>query len=1411
MNYNSYNNENKNDLYNTYTENDNNTKKIQKENEEPKRSVLNKIILGMFYIVIIVIGYYAYVMYLDTKYEFYIEQEEILIGENSSYQIELKPKDERYFEYGNYKYESTNKEVAIVDETGKVTATGIGEAEIKIKYKNGYQEKTVKIKTEELGNSELKSAYENGQIETVVEGREDLNVDVDYTSTSPDIDVDEYGHVEGNGGGTVLIRKPNGETEEIEIPIEEENIEVERLEVIENNISIKVGTKGKINVKISPENASDKTLMYVSDNGNVEVDNNGNISGINVGKSVITITSSNGNKAYCTVNVTEEDKKIEKIDINPKEIEMKVGETEEIIADITPIEATEREIIWESSNEKVATVVSGKVTGVGIGEAEVVARTTDGRIRESSKIKVKANTIEVKELKLSASKIALKVGSKYNLQVEVVPTDATNQKLTYKSNNDNVRVDADGLVTANKVGKSVITITSNNGKSVECEVEVTTNEVAVKSIKLNTSNIEIKKGESYYAKATVEPVNATDSNVTWTSSNTKVATVTNSGKIVGKSKGEATITAKTTNGKSASVKVTVTVPVTSVTITGESKIKVGGKTTYKVDIKPTDASDKNVKWSSSNTKIASIDNKGNITGKGVGIATITATSDGKKATKTIQVVEKETPVTSIEITPKEVTLEIGHTTTATLTVNYTPDNATGQSIKEWKSDNPSVAKVSSNGTITAVKVGTATITAKSSNGKTATCKVTVKPNSSVPTKVTLNYSETQELNEGATLTLKATLEPNGVKDTLTWTSSNTKVVTVKNGKVTAIKAGTSVIKVKTSNEKEAKVTIKVNKKINEVTSVSVTPLSVSLNVGDTYKLKATVNPSNATDKTITWTSSNTGVATVKNGVVTAVKAGNTIITAKSSNGKTAACKVTIKSQSEPKNESYEGIRDRICSQLISKESLDYKDFQNEFKKYDEFKTDDYYSIKATHECANDNNKAINLTKSEYHIYKRNDDGPIIVNTDTNFNNSTIYIHDEDILKNGKIVYNGSIYQIGNAFYVSKTITINNELAEKGNFKISEKTKQDLNTELSKYGEEVDSYYVYITDHDKNRKIFIRSGKNQNDGQEVQDGFRVKNDVILDPIKWKYKGKEVGIAIFPISNRTLKFEHGIFKTIASSGNVAENISRNIKVMRSNVTISNINHSIIDAKNHKKINELNYGYSGFFTFIYAANVNFNNSKVQATVRYDKDKNRHSSYDIGIRKVVNMKLSKITMDDIENAKLWGVTGTNFNKNITYEDCTLNRIDTHCGVYNLTVKNTILGRWRLLQIGFGDLIIDSVTVKNANEFISLRDDYGSIWHGNIILKGNNVIEPGNNNPVYLISVNPEKGHKYGYKLYLPNVTFEKGSTFTIKSKVSNLTIFNQTKNDLINVYKYQNIPKVTVNGTIKNNSKKIDSKIYK
>ena len=57
------------------------------------------------------------------------------------------------------------------------------------------------------------------------------------------------------------------------------------------------------------------------------------------------------------------------------------------------------------------------------------------------------------------------------------------------------------------------------------------------------------------------------------------------------------------------------------------------------------------------------------------------------------------------------------------------------------------------------------------------------------------------------------------------------------------------------------------------------------------------------------------------------------------------------------------------------------------------------------------------------------------------------------------------------------------------------------------------------------------------------------------------------------------------------------------------------------------------------------------MQATVHYDKDKNRHSSYDIGIKKVVNMKLSKITMDDIENAKLWGVTGTNFNKNITYD----------------------------------------------------------------------------------------------------------------------------------------------------------------
>ena len=244
----------------------------------------------------------------------------------------------------------------------------------------------------------------------------------------------------------------------------------------------------------------------------------------------------------------------------------------------------------------------------------------------------------------------------------------------------------------------------------------------------------------------------------------------------------------------------------------------------------------------------------------------------------------------------------------TLTATITPSNATGDKTVKWSSSNEAVAAVDSNGKVTAKKAGTAVITVTSSNGKSASCTVTVKQKEIAITGIGLNKSTTS-LTEGESETLTATIAPsNATGDkTVKWSSSNGAVAAVdSNGKVTAKKAGTAVITVTSSNGKTAGCTVTVKQKEIAITGISLNKSTTSLTEGESETLTATITPSNATgDKTVKWSSSNEAVAAVdSNGKVTAKKAGTAVITATSSNGKSASCTVTVKQK-----DTYTGLRD----------------------------------------------------------------------------------------------------------------------------------------------------------------------------------------------------------------------------------------------------------------------------------------------------------------------------------------------------------------------------------------------------------------------------------------------------------------------------------------------------------------------
>ena len=254
-------------------------------------------------------------------------------------------------------------------------------------------------------------------------------------------------------------------------------------------------------------------------------------------------------------------------------------------------------------------------------------------------------------------------------------------------------------------------------------------------------------------------------------------------------------------------------------------------------------------------------------------------------------------VTSVTLDSTSITLVEGDSQTLTATVS--PSNAENQKVL-LSSSNSSVASVKE-GVVTALKVGNATITAKTDDGgKTATCKVIVETKDIPVTGVTLDKT-TYEMTEGDEFTLTATVNPeNATNKNISWSSSNTSVATVNNGTIKALKAGTATITVKTDDGgKTATCEVTVNAKVYSVESISLDKTSYKMIEGEEITLIATVNPENATNKNISWGSSNTAVASVDNGKVTALKVGTTIITVKTEDGnKTATCEVTVREMND---------------------------------------------------------------------------------------------------------------------------------------------------------------------------------------------------------------------------------------------------------------------------------------------------------------------------------------------------------------------------------------------------------------------------------------------------------------------------------------------------------------------------------
>ena len=356
------------------------------------------------------------------------------------------------------------------------------------------------------------------------------------------------------------------------------------------------------------------------------------------------------------------------IKLDKSSLSLEIGEKATLTATIAPSDATNKSITWSSANQNIATVNNGVVSGVAAGETTITAKTNDGGFTASATVKVTPEAVKVTQIKLVGVPTEAKEGRSTTFSAVITPTDATDMTVTFTSSNpevatveytkteDNYSL---ALLKAVSPGKTKITATANDGSGVKAEAEVTViPTVKVSEISLVVSKSEVTVGYMVRATATISPENAENKEVTWSSSDTKIARVqavagkNNAVDVIGVSEGWVTITATAKDGSGVTgekeILVLEPIMVEFVVIETPSKDKIAvGETLQLVgEAYPNEAPNRTLEWISSNPAVATVSSSGLVKGVAEGKVTITAKStDGtnKEDSVEIQVFEGAMP------------------------------------------------------------------------------------------------------------------------------------------------------------------------------------------------------------------------------------------------------------------------------------------------------------------------------------------------------------------------------------------------------------------------------------------------------------------------------------------------------------------------------------------------------------------------------------------------------------------------------------------------------------------------------------------------------------------------------------------------------------------------------------------------
>ena len=626
----------------------------------------------------------------------------------------------------------------------------------------------------------------------------------------------------------------------------------------------------------------DTTLTWKSSQEDVaSVTQDGKVTALKGGQTIITVESKNGVKAECVVDVVVPLTSATLSEPGP--FKLNRGDTKDLTINWEPKETTDdTTITWESDNTSVATVTNdGHITAVGGGEAHLT-----GHLGTYKTFKVTVNVyVALESLDIVEENVTLLPNQTQDLTLKINPVDTSEKDtITWEvSQADNFIKFENGKITALKPGTATVTVKGGADGDITDTVNVKVL-IPIDSVTIKPSSVvNLNKGEKTNFSVEITPAEAEeDKTVTWSSSEPSIVSIdATTGEATAKKGGDAVITGQLKNGKSVTATVHVKVPVDSITIEQGATLEIerGKQTKLTTIIKPDDyyVSDK-VVWATTENSTVSVDQNGVITANAIGSATISATIDGKVANIIVTVIVPIKNVTINEEPTKDV-INVNKNETYQLTASVDPTDTTESYTFKWISSDDNIASVDEDGLVTAKKGGDVTITVEA-NGHQATKKIHVV----VPiTSFTVSDEEMTILkgakNAQTIITVIAPADANENK-TITWESDNEEVAIVdENGKVTGLKAGNATITGTLPNGMSVSVDVTVE--IIPLDDFTVT-MPDKLLKGKSADIVLTADPIDSTEmENIVFTSSDEDVLKVdENGHIIAIKAGSATVTIK---------------------------------------------------------------------------------------------------------------------------------------------------------------------------------------------------------------------------------------------------------------------------------------------------------------------------------------------------------------------------------------------------------------------------------------------------------------------------------------------------------------------------------------------------